>query len=64
MSIEKLKVQRLVAGFACGIGVALMAMMITTEGEPGLLPLVLVLVGGIGLVATHLRIRARRRAQR
>ena len=30
------------------IGIALVAMMVYTEGEPGLLPLVLVLAGVIG----------------
>lgn len=61
MSIEKLKAQRVAAGFVFGVGVALMAMMITTESEPGLVPLVLVLVGGIGLAVTHLRIRSQHR---
>ena len=61
MSIEKLKTGRIAAGFVFGMGIALMAMMITTEGEPGLIPLVLVLAGGIGLPVTHVRIRSQRR---
>jgi hypothetical protein len=61
MSIAKLKTQRIAAGVVLGAGVALMAMMITTEGEPGLIPIVLVLAGGIGLAVTHARIRSQRR---
>ena len=61
VAIRKLQVWRLVAGFVLAVGVALMAMMIVTEGEPGLIPLVLVLGGGAGVLITQRRIRARRR---
>ena len=64
MSIEKTKAQRLVAGFVFGMGIALMAMMTATENEPGLIPLVLVLAGGIGVAVTHVRIRSQRRQPR
>ena len=41
------------------IGVGLVAMMVTTEGEPGALPLGLVLVGAVGL---GLSLRRKRRS--
>ena len=40
------------------LGLALLARMVVTEGEPGALPLLLVLCGGAGLV--HASWRARR----
>ena len=42
------KVRRIASRAIGGIGFALVAMMVYTEGEPGLLPLVLVLAGVIG----------------
>ena len=41
------------------IGLGLLAMMVTTEGEPGALPLALVLFGGAGL---WLSLRRKRRS--
>ena len=41
-------------------GLGLLAMMVSTEGEPGALPLALVLVGGVGLWLTRRRKRAAR----
>jgi len=55
----KPKVQKIVAATVGAIGLALMVMMITTESEPGLIPLVLVLVGAIGYVTAHVRQRLR-----
>lgn len=43
------------------IGLALMAFMITTESEPGALPLALVLIGGIWLFTARKRARSSRR---
>ena len=40
------------------IGLALMAFMITTESEPGALPLALVLIGGIWLFVARKRARS------
>ena len=42
------KVRRIASLVIGGIGIALVAMMVYTEGEPGLLPLALVLAGVIG----------------
>lgn len=44
------------------VGLALVAMMIVVESEPGALPLALVLVGGTWLAITRLRLRRARRA--
>lgn len=43
------------------VGLALLAMMVHVEGEPGLLPLALLLVGAIGYAAAHARAKGRRR---
>lgn len=40
------------------IGLALMAFMISTESEPGALPLALVLIGGIWLFVARRRARS------
>ena len=40
---------RIIAAVLLVLGLALVAMMVTTEGEPGALPLALVLLGGSGL---------------
>ena len=47
------KVRRIASLAIGGIGIALVAMMVYTEGEPGLLPLVLVLAGVIGYVTAR-----------
>ena len=44
------KVQRTVSAWIAAIGLALVVMMITTEGELGALPLGLILLGAIGYV--------------
>jgi hypothetical protein len=51
------RVQRTVAGLVGAVGLALLVMMVTTEGEPGALPLALVVIG-IGAYA-HGRVRER-----
>ncbi len=43
------------------IGVALVAMMVVTEGEPGALPLALVLLGLVGVTVARVRSRSLRR---
>ena len=49
------KVQRAVSAVIAAIGVALVVMMITTEGEMGALPLGLVLIGAVGYVTGRMR---------
>lgn len=53
-----LRPQTLIAATLLALGLALTAMMVVVEGEPGALPLLLVLAGGVALFA--LRRRARR----
>lgn len=60
-SIKSLRVQRLAGAIALVAGFALLGFMVTTEGEPGLLPLVLVVLAALGTFATHRRLRAHRR---
>lgn len=57
---EKAGLHRRLAAAVFAFGVALMAMMIATEGEPGLIPLVLVVGGGGALAVTWMRARASR----
>ena len=52
------KAQRTVSAWIATIGLALVAMMITTEGELGALPLGLVLLGVIGYVTGWVRERS------
>ena len=52
--------QRLSIGLAA-TGLALVAMMVTTEGEPGALPLGLLLLGVVGWASGHWRGRRARR---
>jgi len=54
------RVQKIISAAVGLIGLALMAMMITIESEPGLIPIVLVLAGGIGYAAVHLHEKRRR----
>jgi preprotein translocase subunit Sss1 len=49
------KAQRTVSKVIGAIGMALVVMMITTEGELGLLPLGLMLLGAIGYVTAVMR---------
>ena len=55
------KAQRTVSAWIAAIGLALVAMMITTEGELGALPLGLTLLGVIGYVTGRIRERSSRR---
>ena len=49
------KVQKTASAVIAAIGLALMVMMITTEGEMGALPLALVLIGAVGYVTGRMR---------
>ena len=51
------KLLRAVSLAALALGVALLAYMIPVEGEPGALPLALVLGGGVGCLVSVLRSR-------
>ena len=51
----KPKVQKTVSTVIGAIGLALLVMMITTEGEMGALPLGLVLIGAVGYGTGRLR---------
>jgi hypothetical protein len=53
-------VQKTVSAVIGAIGLALLVMMITTEGEPGALPLGLILIGAIGYVTGRMRERSSR----
>ena len=44
---------RIASALVLGLGLVLLAYMVTVEDEPGAIPLALVLLGGIGLVATR-----------
>ena len=52
------KAQRTVSAWIAAIGLALVVMMITTEGELGALPLGLILLGAIGYVTGRVRERS------
>ena len=52
------KTQRTVSAWIAAIGLALVVMMITTEGELGALPLGLILLGAIGYVTGRVRERS------
>ena len=56
----KARVQKIVSATVGGIGLALLAMMVRVESEPGLIPLVLTLLGAIGYATAHMRERPRR----
>jgi preprotein translocase subunit Sss1 len=51
----KARVQRNVSALIGAIGLVLVVMMITTEGEPGALPLGLILIGAVGYVTGRMR---------
>lgn len=55
-----MRIQRLAAAAVFALGVALMAVMIVDESEPGALPVLLVIIGGGWWFALHRRSRKRR----
>ena len=54
------KVQKTVSAAIGVIGLALLVMMVTTEGEPGALPLGLTLIGAVGYITGRMRERSSR----
>lgn len=54
----KPKTLKAIALVVAATGVALVALMVTTEGEPGALPLAMVLLGTMGYGAAKWRSRA------
>ena len=56
------KMQRGVSVGVAGVGLVLLVLMVTTEGEPGALPLGLLLLGTLGYVGGRWRERQARRA--
>jgi hypothetical protein len=50
-------IARIVALVVLAIGLALLVLMVTTEGEPGALPLLLVVLGGGGYLVARARNR-------
>lgn len=59
----RLRIARAIAAATLAVGGLLLGLMVTYEGEPGLLPLVLVLGGAVALGVAQARI-ARHRRQR
>jgi hypothetical protein len=56
-----LKWRGALSAFVLAIGLLLLTYMVRVEGEPGAIPLLLVLLGGIGAIVTWRRARAHRR---
>ena len=56
----KARAQKIISATAGIIGLALLAMMVAVESEPGLIPLLLILLGAIGYATAHVRGKARR----
>lgn len=54
------KTQKIASLAVAALGLALLVMMVATEGEPGALPLGLVLLGAIGYGSARIRQRSRR----
>jgi len=54
------KTQKTISALVAAIGLALVVMMITTEGELGALPLGLIVLGAIGYATGWLRSRPAR----
>jgi lipoprotein signal peptidase len=56
----KPKAQKILSAVVGAIGLALLIMMIATEGEPGAIPLAMLLIGAVGHISGRLRERALR----
>ncbi|KAF1712256.1 hypothetical protein CSC70_01640 [Pseudoxanthomonas kalamensis DSM 18571] len=54
------KIQMIASALIGALGLALLAMMIVVEDEPGAIPLALILVGAIGCATGWMRGRAAR----
>lgn len=59
---KALKTQALIATIFMVVGILLMTFTITTESEPGALPLLLVVVGTGWYIITRFRLRSHNRA--
>ena len=53
--MKKGRIQTVLSLLVLAAGLGLLAMMVVSEGEPGALPLALILIGGVWLGATRLR---------
>lgn len=54
---QKQKAYRILSLAILFIGVGLLSYMIKVEGEPGALPLFLILIGGAGFIINQLKIK-------
>ncbi len=57
MDLKKLKLLRFISIGSTLIGIVLLIFMIKYEDEPGAIPLILILVGLIGIYMTQARIK-------
>ena len=58
------KIQKTISAVIGAIGLALLVMMITTEGEPGAIPLALILLSAIGYFTGRMRDEPPRESRR
>ena len=57
MDLKKLKLLRFISIVSTLIGIVLLIFMIKYEDEPGAMPLILILVGLVGIYMTQARIK-------
>ena len=57
MDLKKLKLLRFISIVSTLIGIVLLIFMIKYEAEPGAIPLILILVGLVGIYMTQARIK-------
>lgn len=57
-NIKKLTVQKMLSVLLLGVGVILLINMITTEDEPGALPLLLIIIGAGWYFITRTKLRS------
>lgn len=57
MDLKKLKLLRFISMGSTLIGIVLLIFMIKYEDEPGAIPLILILVGLVGIYMTQARIK-------
>ena len=60
-SLEKLKVQKMLSALTVAVGFVLMAGKIYADGEPGAIPMLLVVLGAGWYLVARARARPRRR---
>lgn len=51
--VKKQKIIQIISVLVCILGIGLLSYMITVESEPGALPLLMVIVGAIGILLTR-----------